>query len=134
MGYLLLVEFDNEDQAQVMIKRFHKATKAGKPFRMLGIFKTPKPEEMCTCLITSETQRKNEVARGQKYGWYIHKPCGKARGPINPLNILPRLMGKVRVSDSWVTQMRAADANIHTNSEGRPIKNYPVRVTPRGSR
>ena len=128
MAHILLVEFDNPEQAQEMIKRFHKASRAGKPFRLLGVFKTPEPEDMCKCAITSDTQRKNEVARGAKYGWYIHKPCGKPRGPINPLNILPRMLGKVTTRNSWLEQLKAGDASLHTNGEGRPIPNFPLSV------
>ena len=135
MGYLLLVEFDDEKQAQTMIRRFHKAAKLGRPLRMLGVFKTPEPKDMCTCVIASDTQRKNEVSRGAKYGWYMHKPCGKPRGPIHPLNLLPRMLGKVTTRDSWVQQGRAADATLYTRGDtGKPIDNFPVTIVRKENR
>lgn len=76
MARYLLVEVDNLNTAELLRAQIDKASKQGKPMRMAGLFVTP--SKWCDCP-KSEGYHKDEIVRGSKLGWWVHKLCRRAR-------------------------------------------------------
>lgn len=86
MARYLLVEFDDNDAADRMRAQIDTATEAGKGMRVAGLFAVP--TSWCICP-QSDGYYANEVVRGSKLGWWVHKACRKARvGTHNLANLI----------------------------------------------
>lgn len=87
MAKYLVIEFDEDDTAEKLKQKIDAATDGGARYRVAGMFKPP--VEWCPCP-RPKGYHKGEVARGKKYGWFVHLDCRKARKGTHPLtNILP---------------------------------------------
>jgi hypothetical protein len=64
----LVIEFDDNAGAERMIKQL----KGRSTVRVVGLFAMP--EKFCFCP-TPEGYHKDEVVRGAKYGWWVHRVC-----------------------------------------------------------
>ena len=74
MGKYILLEFDNDDQANALCAQINTATAAGKAFRLVGIFK--RPGRTCKCPRVRNTYKAKEMAKlGKKYGWWVCSDC-----------------------------------------------------------
>ena len=83
MSMYVLVEFDNDDQAQRLVD----AMQGKKAFRVVGLFK--KPTKFCECPPMTDLQQSREVALGERFGWRVHRKCRRARkAPQAPRNLL----------------------------------------------
>lgn len=83
MAQYLLIEFDNDAQcAALMDKLEDKST-----MRAVGLFQ--KPKRFCECGFLSDLEQSQQVTRGQRFGWWIHRNCRLPRpGPVSPRNLL----------------------------------------------
>jgi hypothetical protein len=74
----LLIEFDDEASAERLRAQIDNATKAGKRFRVVGLF--AKPRGYCACdpqkQITTKTQT-STLKRGRRLGWWVCTVCGR---------------------------------------------------------
>lgn len=86
MARYLLVEFDNDDQADTLRAQIDSAAKKGKPYRVLGMFQ--KPRRFCACPPDKDRQNWKRLVRGSKYGWWVCGTCKRARLGIHQLNNL----------------------------------------------
>lgn len=86
----LLIEFDNEAQADALRAQIDNATRKGKRFRVVGLF--AKPTGYCQCdkrdQITTRTWD-STTKRGKKYGWWV---CTMCKRPTSQLSGLVNLI------------------------------------------
>lgn len=72
----LLIEFDDAAQALALKERIDAGTRAGKRFRVVGLF--AKPTNYCECGVENWTTTRNRVATvrfGRKLGWHVCTTC-----------------------------------------------------------
>src|SRR5689334_9902659 len=88
MAKYVVVAFDIDTEADAFIETMNAATitmedNGGATVEVVGVFK--KPTLFCEC-----TNRGDKSVRGAKWGWWLHKDCGKPkRGNIHhPWNLL----------------------------------------------
>jgi hypothetical protein len=94
MPRYLLIEFDVDKQAEQFMAKVDAGTERGQPYRVRGLF--AKPRRVCTCpgMDQPEKLRRGSLSRwavGPKYGWFVHRGCGRAKpGTQWPFNLLRR--------------------------------------------
>jgi hypothetical protein len=73
----VLIEFDDEASANKLRAQIDNATRAGKRFRVVGMFAKPQAP-YCACppenQITTKT-RISSLKRGKKFGWWVCTEC-----------------------------------------------------------
>lgn len=115
MASYVLVEFDNDDQAQKLIDQLE--TKES--MRAVGLFR--KPTKFCECPPLFGSQQSSEITRGDRFGWWVHRACRRARkAPQSPRNLLEPIDRPARDRDIF----------LHLTP------NYPIQVhhvSPRSS-
>lgn len=85
MARYLLIEVDNNDAADNFRARVEQFDPA-RGIRIAGMFGVP--TQWCTCHPT-EDYHKNEIVRGKKLGWWVHRICRRARpGTHNLENLI----------------------------------------------
>jgi hypothetical protein len=94
MARYIVLEFLDNDQAENFIEKIDAQTKAGKKFRVVGLFSPPRLFA-CQCPITSGTgsalYRPPKAERGGKFGWWLCGRCNKPRPGGHQLNNLLQL-------------------------------------------
>jgi len=87
----MIIEFDEEAPANKLRAQIDNATKAGKPFRVVGLF--AKPTHYCDCGVDKWTGTKSQPAttkRGRKFGWWVciecRRPAASISGLVNQIN------------------------------------------------
>lgn len=100
----LLIEFDDEASANKLRAQIDNATRAGKRFRVVGLF--AKPTSYCACdpqqQITTKTHE-SSLKRGHRLGWWMCQVCNRPAQNNGALkNLLkPRdIIGMIRW-DNW---------------------------------
>lgn len=100
MARYLVLEFIDNDQAEAFLQKIDEQTKAGRGYRVVGMFSPPKLFA-CQCPISSGTgnalYRSPKAERGARFGWWVCGKCGKPRPGGHQLNnLLPlsQLMGR----------------------------------------
>lgn len=132
MARYVLVEFDNDAEAERFVNKIIQrnldlaARKKEGSYRIKGFF--AKPTKFCECGPLTDRQQREEVTRGAKYGWMVHRPCRRAR----PMSQSPR-----NLLDPEDTPARMRDAFLHLVGTwdkkatlGNPIPNHPIAVNP----
>lgn len=76
MAKYLVIEFDNDETCDKLKQTIDQATSSGKAYRAVGEFK--KPTSWCGCPRPAGYY-KNEIARGGRFGWWVHRECRKPR-------------------------------------------------------
>lgn len=86
----LIIEFDDEAQANALRARIDNATRNGKKFRVVGLF--AKATNYCKCdpkiHITTKTHTA-PLKRGRKFGWWV---CTVCRRPVSAMAGLVNLI------------------------------------------
>jgi hypothetical protein len=72
MARFLLIEFENDAQAEMLRAKIDAETRKGKPFRVAGLF--ARPRKFCNCP-KPVGYHKNQVTRGVKFGWNVCTIC-----------------------------------------------------------
>jgi len=86
MAKYVVLEFDNDELADRYVSKLVRGSvDTQKPYRVVGLFKSPRT--WCQCPRTSYSE-KDSVARGGKYGWWVHLTCRRARMGQHTLNNL----------------------------------------------
>lgn len=81
----VLLEFDNAEQADRLREQVDKATRAGKPYRIIGYFAKPQAP-YCRCGKEIETrQSSSTLKRGRKFGWWVCQECKRPSASISGL-------------------------------------------------
>lgn len=84
----VLIEFDDKEAALKLKGQIDKATRAGKPFRVVGYFAKPEaPYCMCGREVTEATKA-SSLIRNEKSGLYKCKLCGLYSNLTSPKNLL----------------------------------------------
>ena len=78
MGRYLVIEFDDNKQADSLRAQIDKATRGGKGFRVVGLFARPN-KRSCTCVRARSEYKPGIVQRGAKYGWWVCTTCKHPR-------------------------------------------------------
>lgn len=87
-GRYVLVEFDDKDAAIKLKKQIDKASRAGRPFRVVGYFLKP-DAPYCLCgREVEETNKPISLARNHKYGVSKCTECGLYSSRVDPRNQL----------------------------------------------
>ena len=105
----LIIEFDEEASATKLKAQIDAATRAGKKFRVVGLF--AKPTNYCQCDPTLHVTTKTHetiLKRGKKFGWWV---CTICKRPSSYLGGLQNLLKPRDIIDppSWA----APDASRH---------------------
>lgn len=116
MARYVLVEVDDNDQADKLCEYIAKGNN-NYGMRIAGLFGVP--TKWCDCHPT-EDYHKNEVVRGKKLGWWVHRLCRRARPGTHNLENLITLAdrsygvdkGRVMLA-STVTVFEVPVQNIH---------------------
>lgn len=88
MARYLLIEFDDDAQCESLRTKIDDATKAGKPFRVRGMYQ--RPVRWCTCPKSTAYRDKDRWAIGERFGWWVCRECRKARiGGHQLKNLIP---------------------------------------------
>lgn len=84
----LLIEFDDEKSAMALKDRIDTATRAGRSYRVVGLFAKPQaPYCECNKELTTQTQT-STLKRGQKLGWMVCTQCKRPAPVISHLKNL----------------------------------------------
>lgn len=76
-GRYLLIEFEDEASASTLRAQIDKASQAGKPFRVIGLFAKPGPT-FCRCgKWTTDRSGAAKTKVGKKFGWVLCTDCKK---------------------------------------------------------
>ena len=101
----LLIEFEDEASALKLKSQIENATRAGKRFRVVGLFAKPQAP-YCACppdtQVTTKTQA-SRLKRGKKFGWWVCTVCKRpAQNNASLVNLMkPRdIIGLMRW-DNW---------------------------------
>ena len=92
-GRYLLIEFDDEASASSLRAKIDNATKAGKKFRVVGLF--ARPGASCSCGALPGDRAKDKVKRGGRLGWWVCTTCKKPRLGDHQLHNLIPLQGVI---------------------------------------
>lgn len=76
-GRYLLIEFDDDTAASLLREQINRAAKAGKKFRVVGLF--ARPGKTCGCAYIPGERSADRVARGAKLGWWVCSTCKRPR-------------------------------------------------------
>ena len=77
MGTYLLIEFEDDSQAERLCAQINAATAKGKRFWVAGLFK--KPMAFCKCTYDVTSYRRQKAIQGIKHGWWICPTCRRPR-------------------------------------------------------
>ena len=96
-GRYLLIEFDDEAAAERLRAQINTATRAGKKFRVVGLFSRPGPI-FCRCgnWESSRGRPFTPQQRGRKFGWQVCLVCKK---PVPTMTFLVNLVRPVDIID-----------------------------------
>src|SRR5690606_30964072 len=87
MTRYLLIEFDEDAQADQLKRKIDVAEEGGKGFRVVGLY--ARPRSVCQCARPRDTKLKDLVKRGPKFGWWTCTTCRRPRmGDHQLLNLL----------------------------------------------
>lgn len=112
MAQYLLLEFDDDAQCAALMQKISTRT----TIRVRGLFQ--KPKSQCKCPPMSDTEQRGQITKGVKFGWWVHRQCGKAHGKYQlPRNLL--------FSDD--THPRDVDTYLYY-SRDEPMREFPVSV------
>lgn len=87
----MLIEFDDAAQADTLRAQIDKATRAGKGFRVVGLFAKPAPP-YCNCpkrRWSTTRQGEAKTKTGAKFGWVV---CLECKRPVPVMNWLRNLI------------------------------------------
>ena len=76
MSRFVLIECEDDDQANNFVNQINKARENGKLIRIAGLYARPNTWCGCPFQIAGE---KRQVDRGTKFGWWICQWCNKPR-------------------------------------------------------
>lgn len=86
MSKYLLIEFDDDAQADALRAQIDAATAKGKKFRVVGLF--ARPRRWCSCYVV-KTNMRDRLVRGKKFGWWTCVECKRPRlGDHQPNNLI----------------------------------------------
>jgi hypothetical protein len=122
MGRYILLEFDDDDQAEKFGSKIIAAHARGARFSIIGIFQKP-PTKRCECLNRSTEPKNTENRRHKKTGFWYCSRCKRVRpGWQSPRNFLD----DPALTPNWFSRGQAKEATLHLDNQGRPLQNYPI--------
>lgn len=105
MSQFMLLEFDNDELAAKFMTQLETKT----TIHVRGLFQ--KPRTHCKCPEMSDTEMRGQITRGQKFGWWVHRTCGRAHGRFQtPRNLLYPLGTHPRDVDTYLHLDNTEDA------------------------
>lgn len=109
----MLIEFDDEASADALRARIDTATRAGKRFRVVGMFAKPRAP-YCQCgKETSGRGKPSTLKRGRKFGWWVCTECRRPSGTVASLVNL-------------INPRDIIDPPIHKAAPGSPSPGFPL--------
>lgn len=81
----MIIEFDDLEPADKLRAQIDNASRAGKPFRVVGYFAKPQAP-YCQCgKETTTRQQASTLKRGAKFGWWVCTECKRPAASISGL-------------------------------------------------
>ncbi len=89
MGRFVGLYFEDNGDADKFIEEWNEPTDAISGRELVALFAVP--TQFCECPHDDRTNPRRQV-RGQKYGWWVHRDCGKplVNGFQHPRNLLEK--------------------------------------------
>lgn len=111
-GRFLLIEFDDEASAERLRAQIDSASRAGKKFRVVGMFSRPGPT-FCRCgnWVTQRGRTSTPQKRGRKFGWQVCLQCKK---PVPVMSFLTNLVKPVDIIDPPVYDIQGKQLSFYT--------------------
>lgn len=130
MGRYVLLEFDDDAQADNLIARINAAKAAGKKYGVIGVFQKP-PRKRCECIAIKVGGKTNEVKRHKLTGFHYCTRCKRVRkGWQSPRNMLD----DPKLAFNFFSLGQRKEASLYLDQHGRPIKNFPITDALDGTR
>jgi hypothetical protein len=128
MSRYVLVEFESNEAADQFVAKTIAKTARGAHYRVIGFF--AKPRNFCECGPLTERQQGSEVTRGAKYGWMVHRRCGRPRRQAShsPRNLMDPVGTYPRDTTSY---LHLVGEWAGTNRVGTLLENFPIAVKTR---
>lgn len=105
MSQFLLLEFDNDEQCAKLMEQLKTKT----TIHIRGLFQ--KPRTHCKCPPMTDLEQRGQITRGSKYGWWVHRACGRAHGRYQtPRNLLYPISTHPRDVDNYLHLDKEEDA------------------------
>lgn len=115
----LVIEVDNQEQAGMLAEQIRGMTRKGKKLRLVGLF--ARPGKTCSC--PPGVDRRYEVKRGERFGWWVCSNCGKPRlGNHELKNIMP-------VDDTIDARVDEGRSWLSYSTEDREYVQYPLTLS-----
>lgn len=116
----LLIEFDSEEAANKLRDQIDAATRAGKRFRVIGLFAKPTPP-YCQCKkeVTTKANR-SSLRRGKKFGWWV---CVECRRPSSSISGLVNLIKPRDIIDPQMYDQ------VYTQYGPEQLMSYPLSLS-----
>lgn len=93
---LVIIEFEDNDEAQRLVDKLTRDAHDGKGRRAVGLI--PVPTQFCEC---DPTTRK--CGRTTKFGWWVCLACKKAQpGWQSPVNLLTPTLVSLKEQSMWM--------------------------------
>lgn len=109
----LLLEFDDEVSATKLKQQIDAATRAGKKFRVVGLFAKPQaPYCRCGKETTTKTQA-TSLKRGKRFGWWV---CTECKRPAASIAGLVNLLTKRDIIEPSTFETQSKEFGNHTQA------------------
>lgn len=90
-GRYLIIEFDDEQDAEKLRAQVDAATQKGRKYRTVGLFARPGKVCICSNIAAERGRSRDMVARGGRFGWWVCTKCKKPRlGNHELKNLIPQ--------------------------------------------
>lgn len=125
MPRYVLLEFESTAQADAFVEKTLDKSEQGARFWVRGYFY--KPAKWCECPRLSETRKRKECFLNKKYGYVVHRNCGRPRAYVSncPRNLLDPIDAPGRMKTAFLTLMGDWRGKQRA---GTPLENYPISV------
>jgi hypothetical protein len=90
-GRYLVIEFDDDQDADKLRAQIDEATKKGRSYRAVGLFARPGKVCICSNIAAERGRSRDNVIRGAKFGWWLCTKCHRPRlGNHELKNLIPQ--------------------------------------------
>jgi hypothetical protein len=128
MGKYILLEFEDDAQAEALISKINAAHARGKRFWVVGIFQRP-PKKRCECPL-AESSRLSTTKRHYKTGFVYCTRCRRVmpgrQAPLNQMDILSLAWNWFRLGLTKEAELTLSDSQDSIIAHNGLARNFPI--------